>query len=208
MSAINGGLADRAVPVTIETSDRVWDGFRPVDLLRHRHETPAGDTSPALSHEVLRGRRVVAVIPYDPARDEIVLLRQFRLAAHIAHGRGELIEIPAGGVDPDEDLAVAARRELAEETGLVASDLVPAVSALPSPGSTVEYFDLFLARVDAATRRGVAGLHHEGEVIATHAVPAAEAFRAARSGAMTNGYALLALFWFEGVHGVWRARWR
>ena len=52
--------------------------------------------------DVLLAGKVVAVLPLDLARDEIVLIRQFRLSAHLANGRGDMVEIVAGRVEPDE----------------------------------------------------------------------------------------------------------
>src|SRR5215475_13076542 len=63
--------------------------------------------------DVLIGGKVVAVIPIDIVRQEVVLIRQFRLPAHLANGRGDLVEFVAGRVESGESLIEAARRECA-----------------------------------------------------------------------------------------------
>lgn len=82
------------------------------------------------------GAGVVAV------RDgRVCLVRQWRVAL----GRMTL-EIPAGKVDPGEDRAACAGRELAEETGLLAERLEPLVESYGSPGFTDEHTSVYLAR--------------------------------------------------------------
>ncbi len=61
---------------------------------------------------------MAAVLPVDLARDEVVLLRQFRLAAHLANGDGSLVEIVAGHVEANEQPVATARRECVEEIGV------------------------------------------------------------------------------------------
>ena len=68
--------------------------------------------------DVLRSGPAAAVLPIDPGRDELVLLRQFRLAAHLANGKGNLVEIVAGHVEENEEPAETARRECVEEIGV------------------------------------------------------------------------------------------
>src|ERR1700737_864949 len=78
----------------------------------------------AIQRDVVRIGRVVVILPVDLDRDEIVLIRQFRLGAHLALGKGDLVEVPAGRVERGEDVANAARRECLEETGLAPQPLV------------------------------------------------------------------------------------
>ena len=82
----------------------------------------------------MRIGRVVVILPVDLDRDEIVLIRQFRLGAHLALGQGDLVEVPAGRVERGEDVAAAARRECQEETGLAPQALVPLFDLMPSAG--------------------------------------------------------------------------
>jgi len=72
--------------------------------------------------------------------DDVILIRQYRHAA----GK-ELLEIPAGGLDPGEDPLEAARRELEEETGYHASTIIPRGSFWSTPGFTTEYMWLYEA---------------------------------------------------------------
>ena len=58
----------------------------------------------AQERDVLFASKVVVVLPIDLARDEIVLVRQFRLPAHLANKKGDVIEFVAGRVDPNETL--------------------------------------------------------------------------------------------------------
>ena len=71
---------------------------------------------------------------------KMCLVRQYRVAL----GRMSL-EIPAGKIDPDEDPAVCAARELLEETGLVAERLVPIAISRSAPGFTNEATRIFYA---------------------------------------------------------------
>src|SRR5262249_21617260 len=68
--------------------------------------------------DVLSAGKVVLVIPVDSARREIVMLRQFRLPAHLANGAGDLVELVAGRVEKGESFAEAAVRECQEEIGV------------------------------------------------------------------------------------------
>jgi ADP-ribose pyrophosphatase len=89
--------------------------------------------------EIVEHAECVAIVPVD--RDgNVLLVRQYRHAA----GK-ELLEIPAGGIDPGEDPAVAVRREVSEETGFSPRTVRRIGGFYSSPGFCTEYLHLFLA---------------------------------------------------------------
>jgi len=109
-----------------------------------------------------------AVILATTTAGEIVLVEQLRRA----FGR-PVIELPAGliGDDGDFDPAIAAARELAEETGFTATEWTPIGDFATSAGMSSETFTLFRAR--GLTRSGSGG-GVDGEDITVHVVPLAE----------------------------------
>ena len=100
-------------------------------------ELPNGETS---LREVADHTDGVAVLPLDE-RNNVLAVTQYRYV----FGRTTL-EIPAGKLDPGEEPAAGALRELAEETGAVPEVFVPLGRLLPSPGCFGETLHLFLAR--------------------------------------------------------------
>lgn len=187
-------IADSAAAPEILSERRVFQGHRAFDVIRARLDGES-DADHPMEREVLRVGKVVAVLPYDPVRDAVVLIRQFRLPAHLATGRGVLVEIVAGGVEAGEDFEAAARRECREEIGIVPRRLVHLMGWLPSPGVTDETIDLFLGAVDIAELPAVAGAPDEGERTYPFAVPRAAAMAALRAGRISNGPLLMALLW-------------
>ncbi len=73
-------------------------------------------------------------------KGKVALVRQFRYAY-----QEELLEIPAGKLEKGEDPMLAAKRELEEETGLVASELKPLFTLYPTPGYTNEKIYIYKA---------------------------------------------------------------
>lgn len=194
---MSGDIGDRKSEIDVETRERPYDGFRPVDLYRFRHrEAGAENWEAPVTRQVLRSPGIVAVLPYDPVTGNIVLLRQFRLGAHLAAGRGVLVEIVAGGIDDGETAEEAAARELREETGLDTVALTPVVRFLSSPGISDEFIHLFTARVDERTLPARTG-HDENEIIFPFACSPQAAIEAADSGAIGNVFTLLALNWLD-----------
>ena len=78
-----------------------------------------------VERDCVRVGRVVVILPVDLERDEVVLIRQFRLGGHLALGRGDMVEVPAGRVERGEDWADAARRECQEEIGVLPLAMAP-----------------------------------------------------------------------------------
>ncbi|MEX0912698.1 MAG: NUDIX hydrolase [Gemmatimonadota bacterium] len=122
-------------------SRKIWDG-RIVQLSLDTVRFPDGSTGEL---EMIRHSGAAAVLPVlDPLTDpdpRILLIHQFRYAAG-----GNLLEVPAGRPDrPGEPWADCAQRELQEETGYIAGELVPLTSILTTPGFTDERIHLFLA---------------------------------------------------------------
>jgi len=145
--------------------------------------------------DAVRIGRVVVILPVDLDRDEIVLIRQFRLGAHLALGKGDLVEVPAGRVERGEDVRDAARRECQEETGIVPQVLVPLFDLMPSAGSSDEHMFFFLGVIDASKVLERAGAADEQEDTRPIRVPIDHALEALRAGKLHYGAAVLSLQW-------------
>jgi ADP-ribose pyrophosphatase len=148
-----------------------------------------------VERDVVRVGPVVVVIPVDLQRDEVVMLRQFRLGAHLAIDRGEQVELPAGHVENGEAAIDAARRECLEEIGVAPHVLVPLFGMLPSPGMSDEHQTFFLGVVDAAKVADRAGAAHEQEDTRPFRVPVGQAIEALDKGGLQYGATVLGLQW-------------
>ncbi|MET0471961.1 MAG: NUDIX hydrolase [Xanthobacteraceae bacterium] len=184
-------IADDRADVVIAGREVLAEGFRRYERLRVRR---SGENVPR-PLDVLRSGPAAAVLPIDPGRDEVVLLRQFRLAAHLANGRGNLVEIVAGHVEADEQPAEAARRECVEEIGVAPGLLVELFTYLTSPGMSDEEITLFLGVVDASGVPQRAGAAAEHEETVPMRVPIDAALAALAAGTVRNGPLIIALQW-------------
>lgn len=128
---------------------------------------------------------VVALTP----RAELVLVRQYR------HGSGSLtLEIPGGMIDPGEAPAVAAARELLEETGYEASRVIPVGAVNPNPALFTNRVHTFLAPDVVRTGDIVNEGAEETEVAL---VPAADVHALVRRGAIDHALVLAGLYQWE-----------
>jgi len=184
-------IADDRADLLIAGREVLAEGFRRYERLRVRR---SGENVPR-PLDVLRSGPAAAVLPIDPGRDEVVLLRQFRLAAHLANGRGNLVEIVAGHVEADEQPAEAARRECVEEIGVAPGLLVELFTYLTSPGICDEEITLFLGIVDASGLPERAGAAAEHEETVPMRVPIDAALAALAAGTVRNGPLIIALQW-------------
>jgi ADP-ribose pyrophosphatase len=183
------GLSDSAADVALDgPDDRGGGKYR-----YERYRVTAGGQ--AVERDVVRVGPVVVVIPVDLQRNEVVMLRQFRLGAHLAIGRGEQVELPAGHVEAGEAAIDAARRECLEEIGVAPDVLVPLFGMLPSPGMSDEHQTFFLGVVDAAKAADRAGAAHEHEDTRPFRVPIGRAIDALAQGGMQYGATVLGLQW-------------
>ncbi len=184
-------IADDRADVVIAGREVLAEGFRRYERLRVRR---SGEDVPR-ALDVLRSRPAAAVLPIDPGRDEVVLLRQFRLAGHLANGRGNLVEIVAGHVEAEEQPAEAARRECVEEIGVAPGLLVELFTYLTSPGMSDEEITLFLGIVDASGVPERAGAAAEHEETVPMRVPIDAALAALVARTVRNGPLIIALQW-------------
>ena len=125
---------------------------------------------------------VIAVTP----RDELVLVRQFRFGI-----QAPTLEVPGGMVEPGEDPAAAAARELEEETGYVAGRVVPLGAVHPNPALQPNRCFSYLA-LDCEKKH--AGQQDEGEDISVELHPRADVPRLILEGHITHSLVVVAFF--------------
>ena len=162
-------MAERRVRV-IE-NDLVFDGYFKIIRYRLAHTLFAGGEGPEISREIFERGHAVAVLPYDPERDEVVLIEQFRPGALGIEADPWLLETVAGIVEAGEDVDDVARREAGEEAGLELQELELVFHYFASPGGSTEKVALFVARVDTSGSGGLFGVANEGEDIKVHVIP-------------------------------------
>jgi ADP-ribose pyrophosphatase len=187
-------LEDQPLDFTITNEPRVFDGFRPVDGIEIRHERLAEGEPLEVRREVMRGGRAAVILPYDPALDALVLIRQFRIGAALATPHAAPLELPAGLVDDGEATQDSAARELREETGLEAEHWreIGRMTALNGVCRAPEAVYLATGLRDAAD---AAHDQHEEGISAVRRVPFAEALAMVRDGRITDGETVAALLY-------------
>jgi ADP-ribose pyrophosphatase len=168
----------------VEILDRevCYQGFYRLERLRLRHRLFAGDMSPPIVREVIEKGDVAAVLLYDPKRDEVVMIEQFRIGARDDPRGPWLLEIVAGLIEPGETPGQVARREAMEEAGCAVIDLLPISTFYTSPAKTSQRTHLYLGRVDSSSAGGIHGLADEGEDIRVVCLAAEQAVKLAEEG--------------------------
>lgn len=195
-------------PVELTAQEPVFRGHLKIDELHLRHGLFGGGMSDAVTREVVWRRDAVCVMPYDPHRDEVVLIEQFRPSALLNNDRAWMVEVVAGLIEDGEGIEDVARRELKEETGLTAiGDLLSLGMVYSTPGFCSERFYMYCAQVDAAGAGGIHGLDHEHEDIRVFALPFPEAFARWEAGQIPNSPATISLLWLSVYRDALRQRW-
>ncbi len=182
---------------------RVFSDFFNVDQYCLRHRKFDGTLTQPIERLVFERGHAVAVLPYDPVRDEVVLIEQIRIGAYAAELKsGEnaspwLLECIAGMVEAGESDEQVAIREAQEEAGIEISGLEPMVSFYTSPGGSSEKIQLFAAVVDSQTADGVHGLDEEHEDIKVYRVAFDEAVELVKKGRINNAPTVIAIQWLQ-----------
>ncbi|MER0239143.1 NUDIX hydrolase [Fulvimarina sp. MAC8] len=190
-------LADQPLDFEIRSKEAIADGFWPYTRTILDHEKFDGETrAKDVRRDFLETGQVVVVIPYDPKTDSVVVIRQFRIGSALALDKAAAIELPAGLVDPGEEVEAAAGRELTEETGMTAKAIERCFSMLSTPGLTTEHVNVFLAIVDASEMRANAGKADEDEDIHPILTPFDDLLRAVDDGWVENGFLICCTHWF------------
>ncbi|HKM73321.1 MAG TPA: NUDIX domain-containing protein [Stellaceae bacterium] len=167
-----------------------------IDTFRFRHRLFSGEWSAERSYDVLRRGEAVAIVLYDPDRERVVLVEQFRLPALLAGSSPWQLEAAAGLIDTDETPEAVAIRETREETGLaLIGEPILIQRYLPSSGGSDESVVLFCARVDSTAAAGVHGLPEEHEDIRVVVKTLAEIEALVDTGAIESGHTLIGLYW-------------
>jgi ADP-ribose pyrophosphatase len=186
----------------------LYKGYFRIALYRYRHRLFAGGWSSEIKREVFERGHAAGLLPYDPERDAVVLIEQFRIGALTAGMPPWQIEVVAGIIEDGETAEDVARRESWEEAGATVSELMPMCRYLVSPGGTSESVALFCGRVDSRGLGGIHGLPEENEDIRVEVVPFAEAMRLLTEGRIGNAVGIIALQWLALNRDRVRAAWR
>jgi ADP-ribose pyrophosphatase len=194
--------------VEILRRDTVYRGYLSVEKWQVRHRSFAGGWSAPVQREVVERGQAVGVLPYDPARDEVLLIEQFRPGAYGAGMNPWLIEVIAGIIEPDEALDDVVRREALEEAGCRVTELMPMMRCLVSPGILTESVALYCGRTETAGLGGIHGLAAEGEDIRAFVMALDAAVALVNEGKVTNIAAAVSVQWLalnrERVRQIWR----
>ena len=175
---------------------RDYDGFYKIDRVRYRFERFDGAMSVPVTRLVFERGDSVCVLPYDPAKDAVLLIQQFRYPAYVRNGPGWLWEIIAGIQDRGRDRIAVAHAELMEEAGYGVDDLVPITQFYLSPGGSSERIFFYLAYVSPANHvHAGGGLAEENEDISVSVVPFREAMNMIDSGTIIDAKTIVALQW-------------
>ncbi len=198
---------DAKTDVEVLAKDTVFQGYFRIDRYRLRHRTFAGGWTSVMEREIFERGHSVVVILYDPVRDEMVLIEQFRCGALAAGWHPWMLECVAGIIDEGEHPDEVARREAAEEAGAEPTDMITIGDYMVTAGGSSESVRLYCAKVDTSTISGFHGLAHEGEDIRVLVVPVAEAYAMVKDGRINNSMATVAVQWLMLERDELRRRW-
>ncbi|MFP8384733.1 ADP-ribose diphosphatase [Klebsiella aerogenes] len=194
--------------VEIIARETLYRGFFSLDLYRFRHRLFNGGMSGEVTREIFERGHAAVLLPFDPVRDEVVLVEQIRIAAYDTSESPWLLEMVAGMIEEGETVEDVARREALEEAGLEVGRTKPILSYLSSPGGTSERLSILVGEVDASTAKGIHGLAEENEDIRVHVVSREQAYQWVEEGKIDNAASVIALQWLQLHYHSLRNEWK
>ena len=194
--------------VEIIARETAWNGFFSIVRYRFRHRRFDGEMSKEVVREVFERGHAAVLLPYDPLRDEVVLIEQIRIPAYDVSETPWLLEMVAGIIEPNESAEEVVRREAVEEAGLTVGRVKPVLNYLASPGGTSERLSILVGEVDASLAKGCHGLEEENEDILVHVVSREQAYRWVEEGIIDNAPSVIALQWLTLHHEKLRDEWK
>ncbi|KAF0224509.1 MAG: ADP-ribose [Rhodospirillaceae bacterium] len=194
--------------VEVIAKDTMFKGYFQIDRYRLRHRRFDGGWTQEIVREIFERGHASVVLLYDPDRDRVAMIEQFRPGALAAGWYPWLVECVAGIIDEGETPEGVARRESAEEAGAVPTAMIEVGKYLVTAGGSSESCALFCARVDSSVIDGLHGLEHEGEDIRVFTLATDDAYAMTKDGRICNSMAVLAVQWLMLERDHIRARWR
>lgn len=179
--------------VRILKDETVFQGYFRVKQLTLSHRRFDGNEM-EITRELFQRGDAVCVLLYDPLRDKVVLVEQFRVGS--LNGPSPwMLEVVAGVVEEGESSRDVAQRESVEEAGVVIGEPKRIIRYLPSGGGCDEWIDLMYAEVDSEQAKGIHGLPQEGEDIQVHVLSSQTAIALVEQGVINSSPAIIGLQW-------------
>lgn len=180
--------------IEVLKNELVYAGWNRMHRLEVDYTGSNGDTV-HLVREVVDHGSAAAILLFNPTRETVVLVRQYRTGADFAGKEPFVLEIPAGLTDGDA-ADEAAKREALEETGYRVEKILPILSCFPSPGALSEEVHLYAGLVDASHRiENGGGLDHEHEDIEVVELSLPDAYSMIGTGEIIDAKTIIALQW-------------
>lgn len=173
----------------------LYSGFFRMEKYCLQHTLYAGGWSAEINRELFVRGSCVAVLLYDPERDKVVLIEQFRAGAILNPDRAWLVEIVAGAIEENETAKEVAYRESIEEAGCDIQELIVINEFYTTPGGASERITLFCGKIDSSKVGGIHGLDHEDEDIWVRTVNFDEAYRMVENNEIESAIPIIAIQW-------------
>ncbi len=172
-----------------------YDGFFSMKSYTLKHTLYNGGWSQPITRELFQRGNCVAVLLYDPIRDEVVIIEQFRIGAIQTSDQAWLLEIVAGAIETGETAEEVAYRESIEEAGCEIQELVKINDFFTSPGGTSELLSLFYGKVDTSDIGGIHGLDNEDEDIYVTTMKFNDVYQLLLDGKILSAIPIIAIQW-------------
>jgi len=185
----------------------LYSGFFRMEKYCLQHTLYAGGWSAAINRELFVRGSCVAVLLYDPERDKVVLIEQFRAGAILQPDRAWMVEIVAGAIEEGETAIEVAYRESIEEAGCEIQELIVINEFYTTPGGASERITLFCGKIDSTKVGGIHGLDHEDEDIWVRSVDFDEAYRMVESNEIESAIPIIAIQWLALNKEKIRQKW-
>ncbi|KIC21238.1 NUDIX domain-containing protein [Leisingera sp. ANG-Vp] len=160
------GVHDLAKDVIVHQHNRAHLNFFAMEEMDLQYRRYDGSMSPVMNRSAAMAGHAAVVLPYDPVRDQVLLVEQFRAPPFImGDAHPWMWEPVAGVIDPGETAEETAIREAEEEAGVTVLRLEPVAQVYPSSGALAEFIHVFIGIADLSDIKGGGGVAGEGEDI-------------------------------------------